>query len=70
MILIYWMNLKSDTFWGVCNTPLQIRIKNLILIYWVYLKLGRFLGVCLCDQSHPDELLLKIVCAHAKPAGD
>ena len=38
-----------DTFRGVCNTPLPIRIKNLIPIYWVYLKLGRFLGVCLCD---------------------
>lgn len=45
----------SGTCWGVCNTPLPIRIKNLIPIYWVYLKLGRFLGVCLCGQLHLDK---------------
>ena len=59
-----------DTFQGVCNTPLPIRIKNLILIYWVRLKLGWFLDVCLCDQPHPDELLLKIVWMYAKPSED
>ena len=50
-----------DTFRGVCNTPLPIRIKNLIPIYWVYLKLVRFLGVCLCDQLHLGGRLLKFV---------
>ena len=59
-----------DTFWVVCNTPLPIRVKNLIPIYWVYLKLGRFLGVCLCDQLHLSRKLLKFVGEHVKPAED
>ena len=59
-----------DTCWGVCNTPLPIRIKNLIPIYWVYLKLGRFLGVCLCDQLHLGGKPLKFVWEHVKPAKD
>ena len=36
----------SDTFQKVCNTPLLIRIKNLISIYRMNLKLGTCLGVC------------------------
>ena len=40
------MNLKLGTFLDTCDTPLPIRIKNLIPIYWVYLKLGTFQGVC------------------------
>ena len=44
-----------DTFMGVCNTPLPIRIKNLIPIYWMNLKLGRFWDVCLFDQLQPGE---------------
>ena len=59
-----------DTCWGVCNTPLPIRIKNLIPIYWMYLKLGRFLGVCLCDQLHLGGKPLKFVWEHVKPAED
>ena len=59
-----------DTFRGVCNTPLPIRIKNLIPIYWMNLKLGRFLGVCLCDQLHLIRKPLKFVCEHIKPAED
>ena len=55
---------------GVCNTPLPIRIKNLIPIYWMNLKPGGFWGVCLCDQSHPGEKLLKFVWMHAKPGED
>ena len=35
-----------DTCRGVCNTPLQIRIKNLILIWTMNLKLGTCWGVC------------------------
>lgn len=50
-----------DTFRSVCNTPLPVRIKNLILIYWVLLKLGRFLGVCFYDQPHFDGKRLKFI---------
>ena len=35
-----------DTFRGVCNTPLHIRIKNLIPIYRMNIKPGTCLGVC------------------------
>ena len=62
--------IKPGTFLGVCNTPLPIRIKNLIPIYWMNLKLGRFLGVCLCDQLHLSRKLLKFVGEHVKPAED
>ena len=34
------------TCWGVCNTPLPIRIKNLIPLCTMNLKLNTFLGVC------------------------
>ena len=64
------MNQKPGTCWGVCNTPLPVRIKNLIPIYQMNLKLDRFLGVCLYDQPHLDELLLKIVWMYAKPSED
>ena len=64
------MNLKPGTCLGVCNTPLLIRIKNLISIYCVCLKLGRFLGVCLCDQLHLSRKLLKFVWGRVKPAED
>ena len=64
------MNLKPGTCRGVCNTPLPIRIKNLIPIYWMNLKLGRFWDVCLCDQSHPGGKHLKFVWMIVKPAED
>ena len=35
-----------DTCRGVCNTPIPIRIKNLILIYRMNLKPGTCWGVC------------------------
>ena len=35
-----------DTFRGVCNMPLPIRIKNLISIYRMNLKPGTCWGVC------------------------
>ena len=35
-----------DTCWGVCNTPLPIRVKNLIPIYRMNLKPGTCWGVC------------------------
>ena len=59
-----------DTCWGVCNTPLSIRVKNLIPIYWMNLKLDRFLDVCLCGQLHLGGKLLKFVWEHVKPAED
>ena len=37
---------SPGTCGGVCNTPLHIRIKNLIPIYRMNLKPGTFLGVC------------------------
>ena len=40
------MNLKPDTFLGVCNTPLPIRIKNLIPLWTMNLKPGTRWGVC------------------------
>ena len=35
-----------DTFWGVCNTPLPIRDKNLIPLWTMNLKLGICWDVC------------------------
>ena len=64
------MNIKPDTFLGVCNTPLPVRVKNLIPIYWMNLKLGRFLGVCLYDKPHLSRKPLKFVWEHVKPAED
>ena len=64
------MNLKLGTCWCVCNTPLPIRIKNLIPIYWVCLKLGRFLDVCLYGQPHLSGEILKFVWERVKPAED
>ena len=55
------MNLKPDTFWGVCNTHLPVQTKNLIPIYRMNLKLDRFWDVCLCYQLHPDKEHLKFV---------
>ena len=44
---IVWiiMPIKPDTFRGVCNTPLPIRIKNLIPIYRMNLKPGTYGGL-------------------------
>ena len=41
MILIYWMNLKPDTFWDVCNTPIPIPYKYLINTYLLNPILGK-----------------------------
>ena len=59
-----------DTFRGVCNTPLPVRIKKLSPIYWVYMKLVRFFGACLCNQSRHGEKPLKFVWSHVTPAGN
>ena len=37
---------SPGTCWGVCNTPLPIRIKNLIPLCTMNLKLGTCWGVC------------------------
>ena len=40
------MNLKPGTCWGVYNTSLPLRIKNLIPLCTMNLKPGTFWGVC------------------------
>ena len=52
---------------GVCNTPLPIRIKNLIPIYWMNLKSGRFWGVCLCALPIRIKNLIPIYWINLKP---
>ena len=49
---IVWiiMPIKPGTFLGVCNTPLPIRIKNLIPLCTMNLKLGTCWGVCNMPQ--------------------
>ena len=37
---------SPDTFWGVCNTPLPIQIKNLIPLCTMNLKPDTCWGVC------------------------
>ena len=37
---------QPDTCWDICNTPLPIRVKNLIPIYRKNLKPGTCWGVC------------------------
>ena len=64
------MTPKRGTCLGVFDTPLPIRIKNLIPIYWMNLKPGGFWGACLCGQPHPGEKPLKFVWMHVKPGGD
>ena len=54
---------------GVCNTPLPIRIKNLIPIYWMNLKPGGFWGVCLCALPIPIKNLIPIYWINLKPGG-
>ena len=38
--------IKPGTCWGICNTPLLIRIKNLIPLCTMNLKPGTCWGVC------------------------
>ena len=49
---------SPDTFRGVCNTPLHIRIKNLIPIYQMNLKPGTCRGVCNTTLPIPDKYLI------------
>ena len=47
-----------DTFRGVCNTPLPIRIKNLIPIYRMNLKPGTCRGICYTPLPVRDKYLI------------
>ena len=57
---IVWiiMPIKPDTCWGVCNTPLPIRIKNLIPLWTMNLKLGTCWGVCNTPLPIRDKYLI------------
>ena len=48
----------SDTCLGVCNTPLPIRIKNLIPLCTMNLKLGTFWDVCNTPLPIRDKFLI------------
>ena len=48
------------TFWGVCNTPLPIRIKNLIPIYQKNLKPCTCQGVCNTSLYIRDKCLINM----------
>ena len=47
-----------DTFWVVCNTPLPIRIKNLIPLWTMNLKPGTCWGVCNTPLPIRDKYLI------------
>lgn len=48
----------SGTYCGICNTPLPIRVKNLIPIYQMNLKPDTFQGVLHTPLSIPDKFLI------------
>ena len=64
------MNLKLGTCWGVCNTPLHIRIKNLIPIYRINLKPGTFWGVCNTNLPILDKYLINTYLLNPIPGKD
>ena len=49
-----------DTCWGVCNTPLPIRGKNLIPLWTMNLKPGTCLGVCNTPLPVRDKYLINM----------
>ena len=51
---------SHGTFWGVCNTPLPIRIKNLIPIYQKNLKPCTCQGVCNTSLYIRDKCLINM----------
>ena len=57
---IVWiiMPIKPGTCWGVCNTPLHLRIKNLIPLWTMNLKLGTCWGVCNTPQPIRNKYLI------------
>ena len=52
------MNLKPGTCWGVYNTSLPLRIKNLIPLCTMNLKPGTFRGVCNTPLPMPYKYLI------------
>ena len=70
MILIYRMNLKPDTCWDVCNTPLQIWIKNLIPLWTMNLKPGTCWGVCNIPLPIRDKYLINTYLLNHIPGKD
>ena len=69
---IVWiiMPIKPDTFWGVCNTPPPIRIKNLIPIWTMNLKLGTCYVVCNTPLPILDKYLINTYLLNFIPAKD
>ena len=59
-----------DTFRGVCNTPIHIRIKNLIPIYQMNLKPGTFRGVCNTLLPIRDKYLINTYLLNPIPGKD
>ena len=59
-----------DTCWGVCNTPLPIRIKNLIPLRTMNLKPGTCWGVCNTPLSIPDKYLINTYLLNLIPGKD
>ena len=55
-----------DTFQGVCNTPLPIRIKNLIPLWTMNLKPGTCWGVCNTPIPIRIKNLISIYCVCLK----
>ena len=55
------------TCWGVCNTPLPIRVKNLIPIYWMNLKPGTCRGVCNTPLPIRVKNLIPLLTMNLKP---
>ena len=60
----------SDTFLGVCNTPLPIRIKNLIPLCTMNLKPDTFLGVCNTPLPIRDKYLINTYLLNPIPGKD
>ena len=60
----------SDTFLGVCNTPLPIRVKNLIPLCTMNLKPDTFLGVCNTPLPIRDKYLINTYLLNPIPGKD
>ena len=58
------------TFQRVCNTPLPMRIKNLIPLWTMNLKPGTFQGVCNTPLPIPDKSLINIYLLNFIPGND
>ena len=58
------------TYWGVCNTPLPIQIKNLIPIYRMNQKPDTFRGVCNTPLPVPDKYLINTYLLNHIPEKD